>query len=163
MGSQLTPIVCPNCGANTTNHSNCEYCGSLLVRFVDAQIDVMQTPYADNTIVLPGLVEELRKNLAAQKSVINQSEEQSWVATDMFVYNAAYSNDKHCIGSVMNTKSVIFSNDVRIFPNKVGPGLAILFSFTPYVDESLDPSFNAVENEEHQKFKKLKIGLFTPL
>ena len=95
MGSQLTPIVCPNCGANTTNHSNCEYCGSLLVRFVDAQIDVMQTPYADNTIVLPGLVEELRKNLAAQKSVINQSEEQSWVATDMFVYNAAYSNDKH--------------------------------------------------------------------
>lgn len=33
MDNQLHTIVCPNCGANATNFKNCEYCGSLLVRF----------------------------------------------------------------------------------------------------------------------------------
>ncbi len=33
MENQVQTIVCPNCGANATNHHNCEYCGSLLVRF----------------------------------------------------------------------------------------------------------------------------------
>ena len=33
-------IKCPNCGASSTNHTNCEYCGSLLVRFVDKGIDL---------------------------------------------------------------------------------------------------------------------------
>lgn len=32
MEYEIKTIVCPNCGANTTNHQNCEYCGSMLVR-----------------------------------------------------------------------------------------------------------------------------------
>lgn len=148
-------ITCPNCGANTTNRHNCEYCGSLLVRFVDANIDVKQTPYGDDSIVLPGLVEQLKQNLAAQKSVAYQNAEQSWVSTDMYVYSAAYTNNKQGIACVMNTNIIVFQNDVRAFPEKVGPGLAVSFSFCPYVDESLDPAFNAAENSAHQKFKQL--------
>ena len=32
MEYEIKTILCPNCGANTTNHQNCEYCGSMLVR-----------------------------------------------------------------------------------------------------------------------------------
>lgn len=148
-------ITCPNCGANTTNHHNCEYCGSLLVRFVDANIDVKQTPYGDDSIVLPGLVEQLKQNLAAQKSVTYQNADQSWVSTDMYVYSAGYPNNKRPFASVMNTNIIVHKNAVRAFPEKVGPGLAVSFIFFPYVDESLDPAFNAAENSSHQKFKQL--------
>ena len=41
-------IKCPNCGASSTNHTNCEYCGSLLVRFVDKGIDLSTTSYLTN-------------------------------------------------------------------------------------------------------------------
>lgn len=34
MENHVQTIVCPNCGASATNHQNCEYCGSLLVRLV---------------------------------------------------------------------------------------------------------------------------------
>ena len=147
-------ITCPNCGANTTNHHNCEYCGSLLVRFVDANIDVKQTPYGDDSIVLPGLVEQLKQNLAAQKSVAYQNADQSLVSTDMYVYSTAHANNKQGVASVMNTNIIEFQNG-RAFPEKVGPGLAVGFSFSPYVDKSLDPAFNAAENSSHQKFKQL--------
>jgi ribosomal protein L32 len=31
---------CPNCGATITNNQNCEYCGSMLVRFASKGIDI---------------------------------------------------------------------------------------------------------------------------
>lgn len=155
MDNQISTVVCPNCGANTTNHQNCEYCGSLLVRFVDANIDVKQTPYGDNSIVLPGLVEQLKQNLVAQKSVAFQNEAQSWVATDIYVHKEGYHNNTCYIASVMNANIVVYQNDVRVFPGKVGPGLAVVFAFNSYVDESFDPDFNASEKELHQKFKRL--------
>ena len=37
MENQVQTIVCPNCGANASNHSNCEYCGSILVRFAGVE------------------------------------------------------------------------------------------------------------------------------
>ena len=37
---ELQAITCPNCGANTSNHQNCEYCGSFLVRQVSRGVDV---------------------------------------------------------------------------------------------------------------------------
>ena len=32
MENQVQTIICPNCGANATNHHNCEYCGSYLIQ-----------------------------------------------------------------------------------------------------------------------------------
>ena len=61
-------LKCPNCGANATNHQNCEYCGSLLVRFVDKGIDLSQTSYTSNAEVFPGLVQNLQQNLRMQEN-----------------------------------------------------------------------------------------------
>lgn len=66
---ELKTYVCPNCGANTTNAQNCEYCGSLLVRFVEKGIDIKSMSYFNrNDWVLPGLIENLQENLQLQKS-----------------------------------------------------------------------------------------------
>lgn len=59
-------VVCPHCGANATNSQNCEYCGSLLVRFVDKGIDINHTSYLSGDCKYPGLVAELKKNLKLQ-------------------------------------------------------------------------------------------------
>jgi ribosomal protein L32 len=40
MDNQVQTIVCPNCGANATNHHNCEYCGSFLVQRASEGKDV---------------------------------------------------------------------------------------------------------------------------
>ena len=75
---ELKSYVCPNCGANTTNAQNCDYCGSFLVRFVEKGIDLSQTTYTSNSEVFPGLIEELKRNLKLQ------SENPSFtVATDL--------------------------------------------------------------------------------
>ena len=59
-------FVCPNCGAKTTNTENCEHCGSLLVRFDEKGIDISESSYFDNTLVFPGLIDELKNNLRLQ-------------------------------------------------------------------------------------------------
>jgi hypothetical protein len=58
--------TCPNCGAAATNHSNCEFCGSLLVRFVEQNISV-SPDYASNVKVAPGLIDALDENIRLQK------------------------------------------------------------------------------------------------
>ncbi len=60
-------LRCPNCGANATNHQNCEYCGSLLVRFVEKGIDLSKTTYQSDAEVFPGLEQELMNNLSLQR------------------------------------------------------------------------------------------------
>ena len=59
---EMVSLKCPNCGANATNNQNCEYCGSLLVRFVDKGIDLSNTSYLDDSLVFPGLKEKLKEN-----------------------------------------------------------------------------------------------------
>lgn len=64
---ELKTIVCPNCGANTTNVRNCEYCNSLLVRFVDKGIDVNKTSYLTGDCAFPELLTALKQNLHLQE------------------------------------------------------------------------------------------------
>ena len=64
---EMVSLKCPNCGANATNNQNCEYCGSLLVRFVDKGIDLSNTSYLDDSLVFPGLKEKLKENLIMQE------------------------------------------------------------------------------------------------
>lgn len=67
--SELKTYVCPNCGASTTNTQNCEYCGSLLVRFAEKGIDISNTSYKSDAKILPGLVYELQTNLKIQEEL----------------------------------------------------------------------------------------------
>lgn len=68
MEDQVRTIVCPNCGANTRNYHNCEYCGSLLVRFVSQNKTIDEQRYGKEAKPIPGLEDELKKNLSLQKT-----------------------------------------------------------------------------------------------
>ena len=63
----MKTIVCPNCGANATNHENCEYCGSLLVRFVDQNIQYNEDNYNNPDIVETKLGDILDMHLTTAK------------------------------------------------------------------------------------------------
>lgn len=66
MESSVSTIVCPNCGANPQNHNNCEYCGSLLVRFADKNIPIVEEKYGSKAVKFDGLKAALTKNLEEQ-------------------------------------------------------------------------------------------------
>lgn len=76
-------LVCPSCGAPTSNHLNCEYCGSMLVRFVDNNIDILSTHYVKADNLLPGLAEEIQTNFLYQK----QNENKNIITSLCFVNN----------------------------------------------------------------------------
>lgn len=63
---QVSAIVCPNCGANTTNRVHCDYCGSVLVRFVDHGIKIDSSKYGRTAKAIDGLEEALSGNLLMQ-------------------------------------------------------------------------------------------------
>ena len=68
MDNQVSAIVCPNCGANTTNRVHCDYCGSVLVRFVDHGINIDSSKYGKNAKAIDGLEEALSGNLLMQET-----------------------------------------------------------------------------------------------
>lgn len=64
----VSTIICPNCGASTTNLRNCEYCGSLLVRFPMLGLSIDKKKYGSKTNLPSGLVNALQNNLDKQIS-----------------------------------------------------------------------------------------------
>jgi hypothetical protein len=66
MANQIS-YQCPNCGASSTNSLNCEYCGSILVRFEAQNIPLNMSKYGKEGFSLPGLEEALQRNIDLQK------------------------------------------------------------------------------------------------
>lgn len=152
--AELKSYVCPNCGANTTNAQNCDYCGSLLVRFVERNIDLSGTSYLNNDKVIPGLIKHLEQNLLTQKN----SEES--VATDInFKINNGYS----CI-SVLRQGLADWMDHTRISLSDQTEGLLVCFVFATYSESSsVNENFNSEMNQLERKFKNLpSFDLFTP-
>ena len=156
---ELKSLVCPHCGANTTNVQNCEYCGSLLVRFVDKGIDISNTSYLSGTCEYPGLLAELKNNLKLQAE--NPSE---CVFTDIFWETAGDIINSVSIGS---SGRLIWRDNSDINLGSKGGGLIILESFDTYVGKDeieLEEVkyFNQKMDRQLSKFKQLKsFPLFT--
>lgn len=151
---ELKSLVCPHCGANTTNMQNCEYCGSLLVRFVDKGIDINNTSYNNGDTVFPGLLTELRNNLKFQLENPNEKT----CTTDIFWPRNDGGNGYLCIGRSMSL------NWVDNSPMNLGSshnGLIVSVNFSTYFDQQFS-AFNKEMDEQLSKFKKLKsFELFT--
>jgi hypothetical protein len=142
---------CPNCGATITNTQNCEYCGSLLVRFLEKGIDLKKTTYVNDDFTFPGLIAELKQNLELQKEHPDER-----VATDIIgppVPNVTY-ND---LCRIIATRCYGDHNHNHLFPNADNERLAVSFSFVTYLDirNSNYESFNERERKRHAKFQQL--------
>lgn len=148
--SDLKSYICPNCGANTTNSQNCDYCGSLLVRFVDKKINLSQTSYLDNTQVLPGLIKHLEQNLLMQEDGEGPVTDICW-------------DDEEGGGSisVLTQGNAVWGDDTNIRIDKSEDGLLIVLGFSVYRD--LDEDDYELSVKQLNKFKNLApFELFTP-
>lgn len=153
---ELKTLECPHCGANTTNTQNCDYCGSLLVRFVDKGIDITNTPYTNGDNVYPGLLAELRNNLKLQLE--NPNEEVC--TTDIYWTRKDGSYD--CI-SIGRSMSFYWQDRTIIELGSSHNGLIIVLSFSTYQDQDqAELKYNKEMDNQLSKFKKLKsFELFT--
>ena len=144
----LKTYVCPNCGANTTNAQNCEYCGSLLVRFVEKGVDLSHTNYTNNLEVFPGLIEELKRNLKLQEE--NPS---VLVSTDLAKV------DKFGYKTMINIVSNLSWCDGTISPefdrSHGKKQLCIVKIFDTYTDTS-SPKVKGDNSRERAKLKRFK-------
>lgn len=153
--AELKSYVCPNCGANTTNAQNCEYCGSLLVRFVEKGIDLSHTSYLNDNAVFPGLVEELKRNLKLQSE-----NPKDCVSTDLY---KMFDNRWNGI----NITRGLSWEDGTVSPEFDGSkkGLCIVLGFDTYMDFTDDPDFKDYNDEmdaQLTKFRQLdSFPLFT--
>lgn len=155
---EIKSIICPNCGANTTNAENCEYCGSLLVRFVDKGIDLSKTSFTNDTATFPGLAEELKRNLKLQNNNPNES-----VVTDL-LYKNERTGDGESL-TVWRSGKCFWYDNSPIDINNSKNGLIICIVFDTYVGSDM-PSwktrYNYHRNCQLEKFKKLDcFPLFT--
>ncbi len=153
---EIKSYVCPNCGANTTNAQNCEYCGSLLVRFVERGIDLSHTSYTNNSGVFPGLIEELNRNLKLQEENPGVA-----VGTDLLkMVNTDYT-------SSINIMSGLEWQDDTVSPEFDGSDkkqLCIALNFDTYTDvsEPAKKEVNQRMDAELAKFRQLdSFPLFT--
>jgi hypothetical protein len=139
---------CPNCGATITNTQNCEYCGSLLVRFLEKGIDLKQTTYVNDNFTFPGLIAELKQNLDLQKEHPYEA-----VCTDIAgpqVPNVTF----NFLCNILATRCFIDGNNNHRFPNADNERLAVGIAFATYLDSDHE-SFNEFERKRHAKFQQL--------
>lgn len=154
-----TTYVCPNCGANITNRLNCEYCGSLLVRFVDKGIDLSKTAMLNDEMVYPGMVDALRRNILMQDNC------EEAVTTDFYIRNA-HGVREIIPGSVLRTGFSVWpdGNPLILSQRKDKRGLVVAFGFSQYENPSSDRqrSINRDDREALDRFRKIdSYPLFT--
>lgn len=159
---ETTVITCPNCGANTTNHKNCEYCGSLFVRFQDLGMTYDSHKYEEQII---GLKEALKDNLAAQESTNGQNYVSTFIRNEELgdiiqimspkvTHQMVYYNLDCDSGNVeLHTQPTIQSTDSQ-------PSLLLCFRFVEFPGSfTRFDSAAAAENEMnanlHQRFKTM--------
>lgn len=151
---EIKTLVCPHCGANTTNAQNCEYCGSLLVRFVDKGIDVSTTSYQSGSCEYSGLLTELEKNLKLQAE--NPEE---FVCTDIFWKESNGDTGAFCIG---RSGILTWSDNSPINLGSKEGGLIVCFKYDTYSDSKSFKDYNIKMDRQLAKFKQLKsFPLFT--
>ncbi len=156
--AELTHYRCPNCGASITNTENCEYCGSLLVRFVKRGIDLSKTSYMSNDQVFPGLVQNLKTHLHMQRAYPNEV-----VKTHIFREKGKQVNTGSFALCVIKLNGT-WHNKQPIFPGRQSEiGLCIVPDTSTYVDDLNNREYNNQMDMRLERFQQLDcFSLFTP-
>ncbi len=90
----IKAIECPNCGANATNFQNCEYCGSLLVRFKDLNIAIDPNKYGKTAVTFAGLKDALLENLKEQERTQGLNHVHTWIRNSALGINIEVVNPR---------------------------------------------------------------------
>lgn len=142
---ELKVLRCPNCGAHTTDHNNCEYCGSLLVRFADKGIDVDTGKFATDATEYPGLLAELKRNLNLKDKT---------VSTDIMW--SPKSGEFQSVSILRTENGTICWLDGKEEKGLSKSGLTVVFAFILYKEPSIDHDYNRQIEEQIAEFKQQK-------
>jgi hypothetical protein len=129
----MKTVQCPSCGASATNLENCEFCGSLFVRYPsnDIKIKINTSPNAFEGFIFPNLKEALLENIAFQSN--------SETLTDICLL------DHTVIIQVVSSSTL-----VDFFNNPSKPGLGIYLAF----DDDKETEKKFLDFKESKFFKK---------
>ena len=130
----MKTVSCPSCGASATNHQNCEFCGSLFVRYEIAGLNPNEI-FTNNSFMgfsFPGLSDNLRVNLASQSS-------NSFIITDVM-------KDNEVLLQIVQSSAIA---DLLPGGSYSFPGIAVHVPFGP-ATKSLVPKFKSMA--EHKLF-----------
>ena len=161
----MNEIICPNCGATTTNHDVCDSCGSALVHFSEKHAKELI-----NWNIIPGLDIAIEENLRLQETI----DDSSMVITSVFPIVPPSMKDKldrkwySVTAFCYSAYQIVSSRDsfwgCTASPTVLGSnGVSIRLPFA--INTPLPPGKQWTDyNEALDKFKeRSKIGhLFTP-
>lgn len=145
----IKSYTCPNCGANATNADNCEYCGSLLVRFVQKGIDLRNTDYLNDSIIYPGLLAALKHNLDLQNST-----NEDVVTTD--VIGPDMGGEQDYITCILKNGDICHLDGSPMLC-KSNKGLCVNFTFCLYIENNEEEhlTYNREQEIGRKKFESL--------
>lgn len=134
----MKTIQCPSCGAAATNLQNCEFCGSLFVRYEPNNIvlDVSQENGVFSGFIFPNLESALKKNIELQV----KSNYQENIIMDICLPNG------DVLFQVVNSSCL--ADEYLLNPSI--PGLAIYLAFDD--EETVENRFLSIA--ESKLFKK---------
>lgn len=103
MNERLTSIVCPNCGANSTNHKKCDFCGSILVQYADKNVKCLDEKFGKSVRFIPGLDSALEENFSLQGSC----PEDSLIVTRIYPPKADRNNTKAINDTIKRNRDLL--------------------------------------------------------
>lgn len=149
-------IRCPSCGANPKNHLNCEYCGSLFVRFegfseTKEVVDNIIDPEGKiHGFIFPGLIDQIEENLSLQK------EKRSFYCTEV-----CKKGDKVCLLQIIPSSEIHYLLPKEIKPSS--PGVSIHLPFWNEGMEDQETNFKQLPESKlfHLTLTEEKKGFFS--
>ena len=152
-------IKCPSCGASHQNHINCEYCGSLFVRYeeIGLSTDNILKPNGNfGGFAFDGLEKALEENLSLQK-------EESFIVTDIcFELEIPDKKEKSFFKGLFGIKEekpkpilqIIQSSAVESYFDQNTPSLPGVAIHIPFVRDGTGEHFNVRDGTgEHHDVK----------
>jgi len=115
----MQTVTCPACGASATNLQNCEYCGSLFVRYSDKGVrqdadSLFGEERRFEGFIFTGLEEELRKNISLQAK-------ETFIVTDIHAPSSSQPTSLQIVQSNFDKRNL----------DPSFPGIAIHIPFAP--------------------------------
>lgn len=155
MANQQT-YICPNCGANINNTKNCEYCGSLLVRFVATGHEDSIAHYKGEDKSFPWLKQELEQSIKEQRRLSKNKENDSVVATDIYFTKDLLKEGelswyaKHATTeiNILSKNTDVTWQDDSEYSHEKKPGLLVAFTFFTEINSKMT---NAVISTDYHK------------
>lgn len=163
--------LCPSCGAPSNNRTNCEYCGSMLVRFNQLGLAFDPNRYGAQADTFNGLKDVLRQHLEEQERTNGMNHITTHISSNILPISLDVDNPRAARDSVVLNVEQFLTNptsnlsDVYTYPKTDYQGneqsLVITLYFYEFNSMQVNfdngvAQFNNYQRMQHEKFKQFR-------